>query len=146
MALSRTPSTEIKHTVTPFTPANEVREWSGRQIPQFKKTLKQSGFRMGKTNKKPIGRSVVWLFLHITPPYLSPQEISKHECTRDEFYISRCYQDLARLLHIKMKRGWQRGKKRDKLNDNRLPAYFGEIGHLFGMKTAGCQGKSATPI
>jgi PleD family two-component response regulator len=25
-------------------------------------------------------------------------------------------------------------------------AYFGEIGHLFGMKTAGCPGKSATPI
>jgi len=25
-------------------------------------------------------------------------------------------------------------------------AYFGEIGHLFGLKTAGCPGKSATPI
>jgi hypothetical protein len=24
--------------------------------------------------------------------------------------------------------------------------YFGEIGHLFGLKTAGCPGKSATPI
>jgi hypothetical protein len=24
--------------------------------------------------------------------------------------------------------------------------YFGEIGHLFGMKTAGCPVKSATPI
>jgi hypothetical protein len=27
-----------------------------------------------------------------------------------------------------------------------LNAYFGEIGHLFGLKTAGCPGKSATPI
>jgi hypothetical protein len=27
-----------------------------------------------------------------------------------------------------------------------LGAYFGEIGHLFGLKTAGCPGKSATPI
>jgi hypothetical protein len=27
-----------------------------------------------------------------------------------------------------------------------VTAYFGEIGHLFGMKTAGCPGKSATPI
>jgi amino acid transporter len=27
-----------------------------------------------------------------------------------------------------------------------LVAYFGEIGHLFGLKTAGCPGKSATPI
>jgi hypothetical protein len=26
-----------------------------------------------------------------------------------------------------------------------LIAYFGEIGHLFGMKTAGCPVKSATP-
>jgi hypothetical protein len=25
-------------------------------------------------------------------------------------------------------------------------AYFAEIGRLFGMKTAGCSGKSATPI
>jgi len=25
-------------------------------------------------------------------------------------------------------------------------AFFGEIGHLFGLKTAGCPGKSATPI
>jgi hypothetical protein len=24
--------------------------------------------------------------------------------------------------------------------------YFGEIGHLFGLKTAGCPVKSATPI
>jgi len=27
-----------------------------------------------------------------------------------------------------------------------LTGYFGEIGHLFGMKTAGCPVKSATPI
>jgi len=27
-----------------------------------------------------------------------------------------------------------------------LAGYFGEIGHLFGMKTAGCPVKSATPI
>jgi hypothetical protein len=26
-----------------------------------------------------------------------------------------------------------------------LPANFGEIGRLFGVKTAGCSGKSATP-
>jgi len=25
-------------------------------------------------------------------------------------------------------------------------AYFAEIGRLFGMKTAGCSGKSATPV
>jgi len=28
----------------------------------------------------------------------------------------------------------------------RTAAYFGEIGHLFGLKTAGCPVKSATPI
>ena len=28
----------------------------------------------------------------------------------------------------------------------KLGGYFGEIGHLFGLKTAGCPGKSATPI
>jgi len=27
-----------------------------------------------------------------------------------------------------------------------ISAYFAEIGRLFGMKTAGCSGKSATPF
>ena len=31
-------------------------------------------------------------------------------------------------------------------DDDRQSGYFGEIGHLFGMKTAGCSVKSATPI
>jgi hypothetical protein len=30
--------------------------------------------------------------------------------------------------------------------DKQPAGYFGEIGHLFGMKTAGCPVKSATPI
>ena len=28
----------------------------------------------------------------------------------------------------------------------KVTGYFGEIGHLFGLKTAGCPAKSATPI
>ena len=31
------------------------------------------------------------------------------------------------------------------LYPNIVAAYFAEIGRLFGMKTAGCSGKSATP-
>jgi type I restriction enzyme M protein len=37
-------------------------------------------------------------------------------------------------------------KSNEFLRLNLILAYFGEIGHLFGLKTAGCPGKSATPI
>ena len=125
MALSRTPTKEIKYTITPFTTVKEIREFDNHLFEyrtQFKKNLKQSDFRMGKTNQKPVGRSVIWLFSHITPPYLSPVEISdQDENGRDQFYIQTCYQDMAKLLHIELKRGWQKGKRRSKLNDSRLP-------------------------
>jgi len=37
-------------------------------------------------------------------------------------------------------------EKQNDANYEPRVAYFGEIGHLFGLKTAGCPGKSATPI
>ncbi len=62
--------------------------------------------------KKDIRTQVCWLFYHITPPYLSADEIAR-ESDVDQFYVARCYQKMAALLGIRLKKGWQKGRRRD---------------------------------
>ena len=67
--------------------------------------------------KKALAPQVQWLFWHITPPYLSASEIAAplqntERDSVDQFYIQRCYQKMARLLGIKLIKGWTKGRKR----------------------------------
>jgi len=44
---------------------------------------------------------------------LNSQEIEVCEGNKvDRFYIQRCYQSTAKLLNIKLAKGWQKGRKR----------------------------------
>jgi len=70
--------------------------------------------------------------------------------TLDERFVS----ELDRLVekHVFQSRGQAIqeavGGKLLRMKRTRLAeesAYFAELGHLFGMKTAGCSGKPATP-
>ena len=71
----------------------------------------------GKHAKKDIATQVRWLFWHVTPPYLSAAEIATRlQNTKgdsvDQFYIQKCYQNMAKLLGIKLIKGWPKGRKR----------------------------------
>lgn len=66
-----------------------------------------------KQPKKDISTQIKWLFWHITPPYLNAEEIvGRLENDVDQFYVQRCYQNMAKLLGIKLVKGWQKGRKR----------------------------------
>ena len=73
--------------------------------------------------KKDIATQVQWLFWHITPPYLNATEIATRLQNTggdvDPFYIQRCYQNIAKLLGIKLIKGWPKGRKRDFSQDTR---------------------------
>ncbi|MFC1919680.1 hypothetical protein ACFLWX_02685 [Chloroflexota bacterium] len=76
------------------------------------KAVDYRGFEKRAT-KDSISTQTQWLFWHITDPYLSAREISMiHD--RDEFYIQRCYQLVAKLLGIKLVPGWTKGRKKPK--------------------------------
>lgn len=85
-------------------------------------TLDYRGFE--KHVKKDIATQVQWLFWHITPPYLNAVEIAGQFQNPDgglidQFYIQRCYQNMAKLLGIKLIKGWPKGRKRDFSQDRR---------------------------
>lgn len=70
-----------------------------------------------KHAKKDIATQVHWLFWHITPPYLNAAEIAMRLQNTDgdsidPFYIQRCYQNMAKLLGIKLIKGWTKGRRR----------------------------------
>ena len=70
-----------------------------------------------KQKKKDIATQVQWMFWHITPPYLNMTEIAvRIQNTTgdsvDQFYIQRCYQNMAKLLGIKLIKGWPKGRRR----------------------------------
>jgi len=70
-----------------------------------------------KHQKKDLATQVQWLFWHITPPYLNDAEIAARLQNTtgdivDPYYIQRCYQNMAKLLGIKLKKGWPKGRKR----------------------------------
>jgi len=70
-----------------------------------------------KQSKKDIATQVQWLFWHITPPYLNATDIATRLQNTDgdfvdPFYIQRCYQNMAKLLGIKLIKGWPKGRRR----------------------------------
>lgn len=100
-----------------------------RKIAEFKKRAKKlranwqkhldaldfRGFE--KQPKKDIATQVLWLFWHVTPPYLNAAEIAiniqiSQGQDVDQFYIQRCYQKVAGILNIKLMKGWTKGRKR----------------------------------
>jgi hypothetical protein len=89
-------------------------------------TLDYRGFESHK--KKDIATQVQWLFWHITPPYLNSLEIATklQESSGDfvdRFYVQRCYQNMAKLLGIRLTKGWPKGRKRDQQQDGRVETY-----------------------
>ena len=89
-----------------------------------KKNLDALDYRgFEKHVKKDIATQVQWLFWHITPPYLNATEIATRLQNTggdvDPFYIQRCYQNIAKLLGIKLIKGWPKGRKRDFSQDTR---------------------------
>jgi len=90
-----------------------------------RRNLGALGYRgFEKHAKKDIATQVQWLFWHITPPYLNAVEIATRlQYTGgdfvDPFYIQRCYQNIAKLLGIKLIKGWPKGRKRDFSQDTR---------------------------
>ena len=54
-------------------------------------------------------------------------------------YIARCEMNVM-FYHFQCR------MSQDLLQTDNITANFAENGRLFGMKTAGCSGKSATPI
>ena len=99
------------------TRAKRLREIKRRNLG----ALDYRGFE--KHAKKDIATQVQWLFWHITPPYLNAAEIAiRLQNTGgdvDPFYIQRCYQNMAKLLGIKLIKGWPKGRKRDFSQDTR---------------------------
>ena len=83
------------------------------------KELEAFDFRcFGKDNKKDIGTQIQLLFWRITPPYFTAEEIAENVTYSDgsrgsEYYIRDCYSDMAKLLGIKLVKGWTKGRKRD---------------------------------
>jgi hypothetical protein len=57
-------------------------------------------------------KEVQWLFWHVTPPYLDSEEIAERAGGYDNYYIERCYRNIAKVLGFEMKKGWQRGRRR----------------------------------
>jgi hypothetical protein len=86
-----------------------------------------------KQKKKDISTQVQWLFWHITPPYLSSAEIETILGTSDRFYIQRCYQKMAKLLGIKLTRGWTKGRRRA-TQDTRAVMRINEIEAKIALK------------
>ena len=94
----------------------------GKEAKRFLKTSREHsnsvdyrGFE--RHAKKALAPQVQWLFWHITPPYLSSSEIAAplqntERDSVDQFYIQRCYQNMAKLLGIKLVKGWTKGRKR----------------------------------
>ncbi|MFC1945066.1 hypothetical protein ACFLX5_06325 [Chloroflexota bacterium] len=69
---------------------------------------------------------IYWLYLHITPNYLSPDEISQVMCEakvnygNNEYAVGEGYRAIAKLLNVKLRRGWHKGRRRDKTSLDRL--------------------------
>ncbi|BAQ35235.1 hypothetical protein [Dehalococcoides sp. UCH007] len=58
-----------------------------------------------------LAKAVSWLFMRVTPPYLSPGKIAEEE-NSDYVHVQREYQKIAKLLGIKLTKGWIKGRKR----------------------------------
>ena len=90
-----------------------------------------------KHAKKDIATQVQWLFWHITPPYLNAAEIATRLQNTsgdvDPFYIQRCYQNMAKLLGIKLIKGWPKGRRRAS-QQTRAEMRGGEIEAIIGLK------------
>jgi len=59
---------------------------------------------------------VRWLFVRLTPPYPSFDEIAMadEKCPCDPETMRRGYQKIAKMLEIKIERGWPKGRQRRK--------------------------------
>jgi hypothetical protein len=124
------PSTTIRLQVevNPFTEppgyiqriANSVKAQIKQEWAKSRSDAVEAGFRgLESHTKKDIQSQVEWLFLHITPPYLSSEELALKTQNSEGLifagvYIERCYQSIAKLLGIELKRGWHKGRRRSR--------------------------------
>lgn len=97
---------------------SRVRKDAKAEQKNIRRNLEKMDFRgFSRGNKKDIAPQVRWLYWHFTPPYRSAYEISvalhNSGVEVDQFYIQRCYRAIAKMLGIKLTRGYQRGRKRD---------------------------------